>query len=29
VPGSDFTLSPGDVVAIEIEGLGVLENVVA
>ena len=29
VPGSDFTLSPEDVVAIEIEGLGVLENVVA
>ncbi|MDB4782368.1 fumarylacetoacetate hydrolase family protein, partial [bacterium] len=28
VPGSDFTLTPGDVVAIEIEGLGVLENVV-
>ena len=29
VPGSGFTLSPEDVVAIEIEGLGVLENVVA
>jgi 2-dehydro-3-deoxy-D-arabinonate dehydratase len=28
VPGSDFTLTQGDVVAIEIEGLGVLENVV-
>ncbi|MDG2399837.1 MAG: fumarylacetoacetate hydrolase family protein [Akkermansiaceae bacterium] len=29
VPGSDFTLTSGDVVAIEIEGLGILENVVA
>ena len=29
VPGSDFTLASGDVVAIEIEGVGVLENVVA
>ena len=29
VPGSDFTLTSGDVVAIEIEGIGTLENVVA
>ena len=29
VPGTDFTLTSGDVVAIEIEGIGTLENVVA
>jgi len=29
VPGTDFTLTSGDVVKIEIAGLGVLENVVA
>ncbi|YCM46330.1 fumarylacetoacetate hydrolase family protein [Verrucomicrobiaceae bacterium 227] len=29
VPGTDFTLTSGDVVKIEIEGLGVLENTVA
>ena len=29
VPGTDFTLTSGDVVKIEIEGLGVLENAVA
>jgi 2-dehydro-3-deoxy-D-arabinonate dehydratase len=28
VPGTDFTLMSGDVVEIEIEGIGVLENVV-
>lgn len=28
VPGTDFTLSPGDVVRIEIEGIGILENIV-
>jgi len=28
VPGTDFTLQAGDVVKIEIEGIGVLENVV-
>ncbi|MDB4813740.1 fumarylacetoacetate hydrolase family protein, partial [bacterium] len=29
VPGTDFTLTSGDVVKIEIQGLGVLENIVA
>jgi len=29
VPGTDFTLTSGDVVRIKIEGLGVLENTVA
>lgn len=29
VPGTDFTLTSGDVVQIEIEGIGVLENTVA
>jgi 2-dehydro-3-deoxy-D-arabinonate dehydratase len=29
VPGTDFSLVSGDVVAIEIEGIGTLENVVA
>lgn len=29
VPGTDFTLQTGDVVRIEIEGIGTLENVVA
>ena len=29
VPGADFTLTSGDLVKIEIEGLGVLENTVA
>ena len=29
VPGTDFTLTSGDVVKIEIEGLGILENAVA
>ena len=29
VPGTDFTLTSGDVVKIEIEGLGILENTVA
>ena len=29
VPGTDFTLTSGDVVKIEIEGLGALENTVA
>jgi 2-dehydro-3-deoxy-D-arabinonate dehydratase len=29
VPGDDFTLQPGDVVRIEISGIGVLENSVA
>lgn len=29
VPGADFTLQSGDVIKIEIDGIGVLENVVA
>ncbi len=29
VPGNEFTLAPGDVIAISIEGIGVLRNVVA
>ncbi|MEJ0032504.1 MAG: fumarylacetoacetate hydrolase family protein [Bacteroidota bacterium] len=29
VPGNEFTLQPGDVIAISIEGIGVLRNVVA
>ncbi len=29
VPGNDFTLQPGDVVAISIDGIGVLRNIVA
>jgi 2-dehydro-3-deoxy-D-arabinonate dehydratase len=29
VPPPDFTLQPGDVIRIEIEGLGILENTVA
>jgi 2-dehydro-3-deoxy-D-arabinonate dehydratase len=28
VPGDDFTLQPGDLIRIEIEGIGTLENVV-
>jgi len=28
VPGNDFTLKPGDVVAISIDGIGILRNVV-
>jgi 2-dehydro-3-deoxy-D-arabinonate dehydratase len=29
VPGNDFTLQAGDVVAISIDGIGILRNVVA
>lgn len=29
VPGNDFTLAPGDVVAITIDGIGTLRNIVA
>lgn len=29
VPGNDFTLQPGDVVAVSIDGIGTLRNVVA
>jgi 2-dehydro-3-deoxy-D-arabinonate dehydratase len=29
VPGNDFTLQTGDVIAISIDGIGVLRNIVA